>query len=50
MPDFLIQGALCDLSIVLLVGLFDGVNRVFSRTDTIANYEELTRRGFIVRM
>lgn len=31
MPEFLVQGLLTDLSIVLLVGFFDGVRREFDR-------------------
>lgn len=49
MLNFFIQGSLCDLSIVLLVGVFYGVNRFFTYRDSIAEYEDLTRRGFIVR-
>ena len=48
MPDFLIQGLLCDLSIVLLVGLFDGINREFTRVAEIERREDLYRRGYIV--
>lgn len=47
--SFLSQGLLCDLSIVFLVVLFAGVARLFDRRERIARYEDLTRRGFIVR-
>jgi len=49
MLNFLVQGSLCDLSIVLLVGLFYGINRFFTYRESVAVYEDLTRRGFIVR-
>ena len=48
MPDFIIQGLLCDLSIVLLVGLFDGIDREFTRRTEIARREDLIRRGYIL--
>lgn len=44
MPDFLVQGALCDLSILLLVGFFDGVRREFereSREEKIIRWEDI---------
>ena len=36
MPDFLVQGLLTDLSILLLVGIAYGVNRVIARREELA--------------
>jgi len=49
MPNFLIQGLLCDFSIIFLVVLFAGIANLFDRRERIARYEDLTRRGFIVK-
>ena len=49
--EFLIQGLLTDLSIIILVGLFDGINRLTSRTTLTAEQErrdDLIRRGYIL--
>jgi vacuolar-type H+-ATPase catalytic subunit A/Vma1 len=46
MPDFLIQGLLTDLSIALLVGLFDGINREFTRIGEQQRRDDLIRRGY----
>ena len=35
------------LSIAILVGLFDGINRETTRLDKNSRYDDLTRRGFI---
>lgn len=48
MPDFLIQGALCDLSIVLIVGFVDGLRREFDRYYFRVTREDFIRRGYIV--
>lgn len=48
MLDFLVQGLLCDLSIVTLVGLSYGIDRYFTRRDRIAVREDFIRRGYIV--
>ena len=44
----MIAGLLTDLSIVLLVGFFHGVNREFDRYYSIKEREDLYRRGFIL--
>ncbi|WNL50947.1 hypothetical protein SCREM2_gp28 [Synechococcus phage S-CREM2] len=36
------------LAVGILVGLFDGVNRLFSRSDEHARRDELIRRGYIL--
>ena len=36
MPDFLVQGLLTDLSILLLVGIAYGINRVIARREELA--------------
>ena len=36
------------LSVSLLVGLFDGVNREFTRREKSSRREELIRRGYII--
>ena len=51
MPEFLTQGLLTDLSIVLLVGLFDGIYRLTSggrSTREEDRRDDLTRRGYIL--
>ena len=45
MPEFLVQGLLTDLSILLLVGIAYGVNRVIARREELAaDRAELWRR------
>ncbi len=48
MPEFLVQGLLCDLSVVILVGLSYGIDRYFTRRERIAVREDFIRRGYIL--
>ena len=48
MPDFLIQGSLCGLSIVLIVGFTDGIRREFDRYYFRVTREDFIRRGYIL--
>lgn len=45
----IVQDLLCDLSVVSLIVLFAGINRFFTHRDRVERYEDLTRRGYIVR-
>jgi formate hydrogenlyase subunit 4 len=48
MTSFLIQGLCTDLAVVILVGLFDGINRVLPAYLEQQRRDELIRRGFIL--
>ena len=51
MPEFLVRGLLTDLSIVLLVGLFDGIYRLTSDGRPDCEQErrdDLIRRGYVL--
>ncbi|QIN96742.1 hypothetical protein [Synechococcus phage S-N03] len=48
MTSFIAQGFHTDLAIVILVGLFDGINRVLPAYLEQLDRDELTRRGFIL--
>ena len=51
MLDLLVRGLLTDLSIVILVGIFDGIYRITSRGTLTAEQErrdDLIRRGYIL--
>ena len=50
MIQFLQQGLLTDLSIVILVGIFDGIYRLTGggQTEEETRREDLIRRGYIL--
>ena len=48
MNEFLTQGLLTDLSIVLIVGFVDGIRREFDRYYFRVTREDFIRRGYIV--
>ena len=48
MTSFLIQGLCTDLAVVILVGLFDGINRVIPAYLEQQRRDELIHRGFIL--
>lgn len=51
MSEFLTQGLLTDLSIVILVGLFDGIYRLLGTNSLTAEQQrrdDYIRRGYIL--